>query len=91
MKKVIKTIMTILTCAFVLTGCGSVERACVTMKSNLDGGLNRTIKVYTANGELIAEHSGKIDIEGDGSYMFFDFNGKRYIYMNCFVESIADI
>lgn len=27
----------------------------------------------------------------DGGYVKFDFNGKRYIYYNCFVESIADI
>lgn len=65
MKKALKTIITILTCAFMLTGCGTIERTCVTMKSNIAGGLNRTIKVYTANGELIAEHSGKIDIEGE--------------------------
>lgn len=27
----------------------------------------------------------------DGEYVKFDFDGKRYIYYNCFVESIADI
>ena len=27
----------------------------------------------------------------NGGYVKFDFNGKRYIYYNCFVESIADI
>ena len=29
--------------------------------------------------------------ENDGGYIKFDFDGKRYIYYNCFVESIADI
>lgn len=34
----------------------------------------------------------KIDIEtNDGGYVKFDYKGKRYMYYNCFVESIADI
>lgn len=37
-------------------------------------------------------HDMTIDIDtNDGGYVKFDFNGKRYIYYNCFVESIADI
>ena len=27
----------------------------------------------------------------EGGYVKFDYNGNRYIYYNCFVESIADI
>ena len=47
---------------------------------------------YTADGEIIAQYTGKIDIEGnDGGYVLFDYEGKRYTYYNCFVESIADI
>lgn len=38
------------------------------------------------------QYTGKIDIEGnDGGYVLFDYEGKRYTYYNCFVESIADI
>ena len=34
----------------------------------------------------------RIDIEGnDGGYVLFDYQGKRYTYYNCFVESIAEI
>lgn len=55
------------------------------------GGLNRTIKIYTANGDLMAEYSGKINIDiNDGGYVRFDYDGKRYIYYNCFIESITD-
>lgn len=55
-------------------------------------GLERTVTVYTANGEIIAQYNGIIDIEGnDGGYVLFDFEGKRYTYYNCFVESIANI
>lgn len=74
-----------------LTGCASMSRSWTDFKSDLNGGLNRTITVYTANGDIIAQYQGKIDIAtNDGGYVKFDFNGKRYIYYNCFVETIAD-
>ena len=70
----------------------SCQRHVTDIKSNFTGGLERTVNVYTANGDLIATYSGKIDLDiNDGGYVKFDFKGKRYIYYNCFVESIADI
>jgi len=75
-----------------LTGCATWDRAVQDMKSDLNNGVQRTIRVYTANGDLMAEYNGKIDLEtNQGGYVKFDFNGKRYIYYNCFVETIADI
>ena len=69
----------------------SGQRALVDQKSNISG-IDRTITVYTANGDVIAEYSGKIDIETNaGGYVKFDFEGKRYIYYNCFVETVAEI
>ena len=74
------------------TSTANGRRLLVDQKSNLSNGIERTITVYTANGEVIAEYSGKIDIDvNDGGYIKFDFEGKRYIYYNCFVESIANI
>lgn len=68
------------------------QRALVDQKSNLNNGLERTITVYTADGEVIAQYSGLIDIAtSEGGYIKFDFEGKRYIYYNCFVESVAEI
>ena len=68
------------------------QRALVDQKSNLNNGLERTITVYTADGEVIAHYSGLIDIAtSEGGYIKFDFEGKRYIYYNCFVESVAEI
>ena len=70
----------------------SGQRALVDQKSDFANGLERTITVYTADGKIIAEYTGNIDIEGnDGGYVLFDFEGKRYTYYNCFVESIAEI
>ncbi len=68
------------------------QRAMTDQKSNFDNGLDRTITIYTADGEIIAQYTGKIDIKGnDGGYVLFDYEGKRYTYYNCFVESIANI
>lgn len=75
---------------FMTTGCSSCDRLKTDLKSEFNGGLDRVINVYTANGDLIATYEGKIDIEAKNSYVKFDFKGKRYIYYNCFVETIAD-
>ena len=73
------------------TGTASGQRKLLDQRSNLSNGIERVVNVYTANGDLIAQYEGKIDLEADKSYVKFDFDGKRYIYYNCFVETIADI
>lgn len=74
-----------------LFGCASVDRWGTDVKSDLNGGLNRIINVYTADGKILASYKGRIDIEiNDGGYVKFDYDGKRYVYYNCFVETIAD-
>jgi len=91
MRKLIAIILLILV-AFSMTGCASVRRLAVDIKSEMRNGLDRTINVYTANGDLLATYTGRIDIEAnEGGYIKFDLNGKRYVYYNCFVETIADI
>lgn len=68
------------------------QRQMVDQQSNLTNGLDRTITVYTSDGKVIREFTGRIDIEAnDGGYVKFDFNGKRYTYYNCFIESIGNI
>ena len=90
-KKVLLTVLSVVM-ILLLTGCATWDRAVQDMKSDLNNGVQRTIRVYTVNGDLMAEYNGKIDLEtNQGGYVKFDFNGKRYIYYNCFVETIADI
>lgn len=92
MKKKILTIALGLILCFGMAGCASWNRMMTDIKSDVNGGMQRTITVYTADGKKLATYEGKIDImANDGGYVKFDFNGKRYIYYNCFVESIADI
>ena len=70
----------------------SGRRAFIDEKSNLSNGLERTVTVYTADGNVLAQYEGKIDIaDSDGGYIKFDYEGKRYIYYNCFVETIAKL
>ena len=91
MKKTI-VIISVIFVLSVFSGCASLKRGFVDLKSDFGNGLQRTINVYTADGELMAQYTGKIDLEmTSGGYVKFDLDGKRYIYYNCFVESIADI
>lgn len=70
----------------------SGNRALIDQRSNFSNGMERTITIYTADGRVLAQYSGRIDMEANsGGYVKFDFEGKRYIYYNCFVESIANI
>lgn len=74
------------------TSTASGKRAMIDQRSELNDGLDRVITIYTADGNVLAEYEGNIDIEAnDGGYVIFDYDGKRYMYYNCFVESIADI
>lgn len=74
-----------------LFGCASMDRFGTDVKSDLNGGLDRIINVYTADGKILVSYDGRIDIEAkDGGCVKFDYDGKRYIYYNCYVETIAD-
>lgn len=91
-KKILLTMLGATICLGSMTGCAQFKRGIVDMKSDWNGGMKRVITVYTADGKKIAEYKGKIDIDiNDGGYVKFDYKDKRYIYYNCFVESIADI
>lgn len=92
MKKKIIAITLGLALCFGMTGCALWDRMVTDMKSDMNDGMQRTIPVYTADGKKLATYEGKINIETyDGGYVKFDFDGKRYMYCNCFVESIANI
>lgn len=92
MKKKIAIILMLALTMVTFTGCASCNRALTDLKSDISGGLQRTLTVYTADGDVLAWYTGKIDLESnEGGYVKFDLNGKRYIYYNCFVECVGDI
>lgn len=69
----------------------SGRRELVDQRTEFQNGLERTLIVYTADGQILKEYKGKFDIQADNEYVKFDWNGKRYIYYNCYIETIADI
>ena len=78
MKKKILIVVLVLTLCLGMSGCVSWDRAVTDMKSDVNGGMQRTITVYTADGKELATYKGKIDLStNDGGYVKFDFNGKR--------------
>ena len=97
-KKVLSVVATLLAIGIIF-GVGfwyygntaSGIRAVTDERAELRNGLDRVITIYTADGTILKQYEGKIDIEQDQGYVKFDWNGKRYIYYNCYVETIADI
>ena len=58
----------------------SGKRAFKTQESNFNDGIERMVKVYDVNGELIVGYDGKFDITYDDDRILFDDeNGKRHI------------
>lgn len=43
-----------------MTGCASLDRAVTDIKSDVNGGMQRTITVYTADGKELATYKGKL-------------------------------
>ena len=72
------------------TGCATWQRSCKTCQSEIYGGLDRTVNVYSYDGTLIASYKGRIDVEENESKVLFELNGKRYIYYNALVEVIEN-
>lgn len=85
-KKIIVGVLTI-GIIFLLCGCGeSWERTKKDWNSEYNGGLERTISVYSYEGNLLKTYKGKCDIEeNESNKILFDINGKRVIIYNAVV------
>lgn len=79
MKKRIIAIVMCLILVLSLTGCASWRRALKSLGSDISGGLDRTVTVYSYNGEILGQWSGKFDVSETTTETFFDLNGKRVI------------
>lgn len=56
------------------------KRAMKSQESDLNGGITRQVLVYDMDGDLIAEYTGKFDVEySNERIMFDDENGQRHI------------
>ena len=55
-------------------------RALKTQDSNFNGGIERQVIVYDANGDIIEEYQGKFDVEYNSNQILFDDeDGQRHI------------
>lgn len=102
MKKFLKTnkhriiaIVLLLILSLALCSCSeSCARSCKDMQSDYNGGLYRTVKVYDIEGDLVAEYTGKFDIETDhDTYILWDDEkGMRHIvYFSTFNVIIDEV
>lgn len=69
----------------------SGRRELTDYRSEFQNGLERTLTVYTADGTVLKQYKGKFDIADEDGYVKFDWNGKRYIYYNCYIETVANL
>ena len=60
-----------------LTETGKREKK--TEKSNLSGGINRTVTVYDYNGNKIDSWTGTFDVTNSEYETYFDIDGKRVV------------
>ena len=94
MKIKIVSLVASLALLLTLTGCGeSWERSKKDWDSEYNGGLERTISVYSYEGNLLKTYKGKCDIEeNELNKILFDIDGKRVIIYNAVViaEEVAD-
>ena len=75
-------------CLFFFTGCASCERELKSCQSEFNGGLDRIVKVYNLNGEIMATYEGRIDLATNDGCVQFEYNGKRIIWYNAIVEIV---
>ena len=62
---------------FLFSSCESCSRFKKSWESDIGGGLDRTVKVYDYNGNLLLEKEGKFDIRSSSSEngsVYFDIN-----------------
>lgn len=79
MKKKITVFALLAAMVLSLAGCASWNRALKSFGSDVAGGLNRTVTVYSYDGDVLGQWSGKFDVSESENETYFDVNGKRVI------------
>ena len=81
-KRIIAAILTCMLLVGSLCGCAGFQRSMKSIGSDITGGLNRTVTVYSYDGKKLGEWSGKFDVSSSEQETFFDIDGKRIILQN---------
>ena len=79
MKKKIAVFALLAAMVLSLAGCASWNRELTSFGSDITGGLNRTVTVYSYDGDVLGQWSGKFDVSESENETFFDVGGKRVI------------
>lgn len=70
----------LLGCVFVFFNTSSIQRQMKSLRSDIGGGLERTVTVYDYNGKEIRHWTGRFDVsESENETYFDDENGKRVV------------
>ena len=85
MKKKIAVFALLVALVLALTGCASWNRELKSFGSDITGGLNRTVTVYSYDGDVLGQWSGKFDVSESENETFFDIDGKRVIIQNAII------
>lgn len=78
----ISAILTLVGCIGIVWFCSTSEsgkRALKEQQSDLNGGLQRTVTLYSYDGEEIKSWTGKFDVSSSETETYFDIDGKRVI------------
>lgn len=64
-----------------MSGCASCSRFGKSLESDISGGMERKVTVYSNTGEVIYEDEGKIDLQvsEEGGHVVYDKDGKRTV------------
>lgn len=81
-KRIIAATLTCMLLIGSLCGCAGFQRSMKSIGSNITGGLDRTVTVYSYDGKKLGEWSGKFDVSSSEQETFFDIDGKRVILQN---------
>ena len=81
-KRIIAAIFTCMLLVGSLYGYAGFQRSMKSIGSDITGGLDRTVTVYSYDGKKLGEWSGKFDVSSSEQETFFDIDGKRVILQN---------
>ena len=81
-KRIVAATLTCMLLIGSLCGCAGFQRSMKSIGTNIAGGLNRTVTVYSYDGKKLGEWSGKFDVSSSEQETFFDIDGKRVILQN---------
>lgn len=79
MKRFVAVCLTLIILVLCLSGCASWSRNIKTIGSDISGGLDRTVTVYSYDGQILGQWSGKFDVSESEQETYFDIDGKRVI------------